>query len=215
MMLPSLPPTLPTVALSCPWCNCPSSPGLGPQVCQGCRGRFTLSPGPALDASVVAPPPHPSAYPIHLKWSIVVTYRFARLEQGGITSGTLDPVVAVAPIDQVGIAFPDVMSIAVWRKLGWVDCVIGALVPLPIALFSLWGAILCIPKALGGAAIFGAIAVAFGLLAFFLFRRGAVTGKRQARITGRYAAITVPFSDNPAFHAELFRRCGLAAPPIP
>lgn len=211
----SLPHTSPTVALSCPWCNCPSSPGLAPQVCQGCRRRFTLSPGPALDASVIAPPPHPSAYTLHLKWSMVVTYRFARLEAGGLTSGTLDPVVALAEIDRVGIAFPDVMSIAVWRKLGWVDCIVGALVPVPIALFSLWGAILCVGKSLAGFAIFGVVALVFGLLAFFLFRRGAVTGKRQARVTGRYATITVPFSDTPAFHPELFRRCGLAAPPIP
>ena len=186
-----------------------------PQVCQGCRRKFTLSPGPALDGSVVAPPPHPSAFPIHLKWSIVVTYRFARLDPGGVTSGTLDPVVGMAPIDQVGIAFPDVVSIAVWRKLGWVDCIIGALVPLPIALLTLWAAILAVSHSLGGAAIFGVIAIVFGLLAAFLFRRGAVTGRRQARIVGRYGSATVLFSESPAFHAELFRRCGLAAPPIP
>ena len=126
MMQPSIH-AYPAVALSCPWCNCPSSPSPSPQECQGCRRAFTLSPGPALDGSVIAPPPHPSAFPIHLKWSIVVTYRFARLEEGGVTSGTLDPVVGMAPIDQVGIAYPDVVSIAVWRRLAWVDLVVGAL----------------------------------------------------------------------------------------
>jgi hypothetical protein len=146
---------------------------------------------------------------------MVVTYKFARLEQGGVTSGTLDPVVAMAPIEQVGIAYPDVVSIAVWRKPAWVDLVVGALVPVPIALLCLWATILAIPKALGVAAIFGAIAVVFGLLAFYLFRRGAVVGRRQARIVGRYGAVTVLFSQNPAFHSELFRRCGLMAPPIP
>jgi len=164
---------------------------------------------------VVAPPPHPSAFPINLKWSIVVTYRFARLDPGGVTSGTLDPVVAMAPIDQVGIAYPDVVSIAVWRKLGWVDCLIGALVPLPIALFSVWVAILAAAKSPGVAGTFGVVAVVFGLLTFYLFRRGAVIGRRQARIVGRYGSFTVPVSTSPAFHQELFRRCGLVTPPVP
>src|SRR4051794_36444568 len=120
MMQPSYPPSPGAAgAFTCPWCNAGASPSPGPQACQGCGRRFTLSPGPAQDASVVALVPHPSAYPIDLKWSIVVTYKFARLDHGGLTSGTLDPVVGLAPIDQVGIAFPDVVSIAVWRKLGW------------------------------------------------------------------------------------------------
>jgi hypothetical protein len=184
-------------------------------VCQGCRKRFTLSPGPALDGSVVAPPPHPSAFPIDLKWSIVVTYKFARLDQGGVTSGTLDPVVGMATIDQVGIAYPDVMSIAVWRQLGWVDCVIGVFVPLPLALLSLWVTILAIPKAVGVAAVFAVFAIVFGLLTAYLFRRGFVIGRRQARIVGRYGSVTVPFATSPAFHHEIFRRCGLMPPPIP
>jgi hypothetical protein len=164
---------------------------------------------------VVAPPPHPSAFPIDLKWSIVVTYRFARLEHGGITSGTLDPVVGMAAIDQVGIAFPDVVSIAVWRRLGWVDCIIGTLVPLPITLLCLWATILAVPRSPGGAAVFGVLAIVFGLFAFFLFRRGAVVGHRQARIVGRYGTVTVPFSNSAAFHHELFRRCGLLPPAVP
>jgi hypothetical protein len=188
---------------------------MAPQVCGACRHKFTLSPGPALDGSIVAPPPHPSAFPIDLKWSIVVTYRFARLEQGGVTSGTLDPVVGMAAIDQVGIAFPDVVSIAVWRKLGWVDCVIGALVPAPIALLCAWGAMASVTKAPGVAGTLIVLAIVFGLVAVHLFRRGALTGKRQLRIVGRYGSITVPFSNSPAFHHEVFRRCGLLPPPIP
>ena len=215
MMQPSSPPPALTAALACPWCNGPSSPSPTPQACRACQRRFTLSPGPALDGSVVAPPPHPLALPIDLKWSIVVTYRFARLDQGGVTSGTLDPVVGMAAIDQVGIAFPDVVSIAVWRKIAWVDCIVGALVPLPIALLCAWVAIAAAAKAPGAAAVFGAITLFFGLITFYLLRRGIAIGRRQMRIVGRHAAMTVLFSASPAFHAELFRRCGLMAPPVP
>ena len=94
MMQPAAAPM--TTALSCPWCNYPSSPSPAPQTCQACGRRFTLSAGPALDGAIVPPPPQASSFPIHLKWSIVVSYRYARLEAGGVTSGTLDPVVGMA-----------------------------------------------------------------------------------------------------------------------
>jgi hypothetical protein len=216
-MMQSSPPASPTVALACPWCNAPSSPCFGPQtkVCEACHRKLTLTLGPAQDPSVVVPPPHPNAFPINLKWSILVTYKFARLDPGGVTSGTLDPVVGLAPIDQVGIAWPDVVSIAVWRKVGWVDCVIGALVPAPVAALCAWAAVATVTKAPGVAGVFIVLAIVFGLVAVHLFRRGLVIGKRQMRIVGRYGSMTVPFSDSPAFHSEIFRRCGLPPPPIP
>lgn len=186
-----------------------------PQTCGGCRKRFTLSAGPALDGSVMAPLPHPSAFRIHLQWSIVVTYRFADLDPGGISYGTLDPVVAMAPIEQTGTAYPDILSIAVWRKVAWTDVIAGALLPLPIALFSLYGAIAIVAKAPGVAGVLALIAVGLGLIAAFLFRRGIIMGRRQARIVGRWHTFTVPFDNNQGFYIELFRRSGLAAPPIP
>jgi hypothetical protein len=158
-----------TNALSYPRCNCPSSPSRGAQACTACQGRFTLTAGPAQDPSVLVPPPHPQAFSIKLKWSVVVTYKFAQLDPGGVTSGTLDPVIAVAPIDQVGIAWPDVLSIAAWRKLAWTDCLAAALLPLPITLLCLWGAIASLPS-FGAAGVFAAIALVFGLLTAYLFR---------------------------------------------
>ena len=193
----------------------PTTPSAIPQRCAGCRSNFTLSAGPALDGAVMPPPPHPSAIRIALRWSIVVTYRFANLDPTGITCGTLDPVVAVAPVDQAGIAFADVLSIAVWRKIALKDLIVGGLVPLPIALFSLWCAILAVTKAPGVAAVAAVIGLGFGLLAAYMFHRGIVVGRRHARIIGRYASFTVMFDNSRAFHEELFRRCGLAPPPIP
>jgi len=186
-----------------------------PQSCARCSKRFTLSAGPALDGSVIAPMPHPHAFPINLKWSILVTYRFAVLEPMGVTSGTLDPVVAVAPIEQTSVGYPDVVSIAVWKKLAIPDLIAGLLVPLPIALLCAWGAIASVTHSVGFGAFMFLLTAGFGLLTWVLFRRGFVVGRRQARIVGRWASFTVPFEKVPAFHSELFRRCGIPAPPIP
>jgi hypothetical protein len=206
---------LPPNALACPWCDCPAVPNPVAQSCAGCRRRFTLSAGPALDGSVMPAPFHPAAMRIALRWSMVVTYGFATLEPPGIHSGTLDPVLAVAPIEQTSIAYGDVVSIAVWRKVAWGDCIIATLIPVPIAFFAAWGAILAVTKAGGVAAVCAAIALGSGLLAAWLYRRGIVIGRRQARIVGRWASARVPFETSPAFHEELFRRCGIARPPVP
>jgi uncharacterized membrane protein (DUF441 family) len=207
--------TLPPNALACPWCDCPAVPGPVAQSCAGCRRRFTLSAGPALDGSVIPAPYHPAAMRIALKWSMVVTYGFATLEPPGINSGTLDPVLAVAPVEQTSIAYGDVVSIAVWRKVAWGDCIAATLIPAPLSLLLAVSAILAVAKAPGVAAVCAAIAIALGLLAAWLYRRGIVIGRRQARIVGRWASARVPFDTSPAFHEELFRRCGIARPPVP
>ncbi len=218
MMMVPAPPTPLAVALGCPWCGCPSNPSPSVQTCAGCQKRFTLSAGPALDAAVVPAPFHPASPRIPLRWSAVVTYQFATLEPPGIHAGTLDPVMALSPIEQTSIAYGDVVSIAVWRKLGIVDCVVAVLVPLPIALFCGWIAILIafsrVPS-FGAAAVFAAIALAMGALAVYLFRRGVVIGKRKARVVGRWGSSTAHVETSPAFVDELFRRCGIVRPPVP
>lgn len=132
----------------------------------------------------------------------------------GVTSGTLDPAIGMVPIDQVAIAFADVISIAIWRKIGWSDTIVGFLVPAPIALLCLWGAIAA-RGAPAGAVILAFIALAFGGLAAFMIRRGLVIGRRFARVVGRYGSLVLQFDKSQALYTELFRRSGLVAPPIP
>lgn len=143
-----------------------------------------------------------------------MTYRFANLDPQGVTSGTLDPVVAMAPIDQVSIAYPDVVSIASWKNVAWTETITGFLVPLPISLLCLWGAALAY-RAPGAAGVFAVIGLAFGALAAYMIRRGLVIGRRHVRIVGRYGEVSVQHDKSPAFYLELFRRCGLVVPPIP
>ncbi len=155
---------------------------------------------------------------ITVKWSIVVTYRVATLEPQGVVSGTLDPVIGVAPMDQVAIGYGDVVAVAVWRRIAWPELLAGVLLPAPIAAFCEYVALLAAMHSHDAVptAIFAGIGLLFGALAVWLVYRGAVVGRRQARITGRYhQVIVVPFDKSPAFYEQLFRRMGLEPPPIP
>ena len=207
-------PPAPASPLSCPWCNAPGAPAPTPQACSACGKRYTLSVGPAFDLRIAVPPPVAPVF--YTQWSAVVTYDFAKLEPMGVTSGTLDPVVAMAPMQQVGIAYADVASIAVSRRIAWVEPIVGALVPAPIALFCAFVAIVAVAKSPGAAAVTFAIALAFGTLAAFMIRRGIVRGRQTIRVTSRWnQSITIRVDQTPAFREQLFARCGLAAPPMP
>lgn len=201
--------------LTCPGCGDFATPKAGAQVCPRCQRRFTLTAGPALDPAAVPRAPNPMTTQLFVRWSIVVTYRVGRLDPLGITSGTLDPVAGIASLDEVAIGFQDVCSIAVWRRVAWTEVVAGCLVPLPVALFFLYCAVSVAAKAPGGAAVLGLLGLLFGVLAAFMLRRGLVVGRRYARVVGRWRELTVRFEKNPSFYDELFRRCGLAAPPVP
>ncbi len=202
--------------VACPRCNAAAVPRELVQQCAGCGRSFTLSAGPAMDSSVLPPHWQLAGPNINLKWSVVVTYRYAALDPGGVTYGTLDPVVGVAPIEQRGIPFGDVLTLTVWRDTGWVEPIIGILVPIPIAAFFVYTTVLAAIKGSGGGVIILALlAIAFGLAGAFMVYRGVKIGKRFARIAGRWTTFTVPFGQNTKFHEQLFRRCGLTPPPIP
>jgi hypothetical protein len=201
--------------LTCPWCAAHGPPGSHVQTCSSCGRRFTLSAGPALDVSIVPPPPLPPAAAVYLKWSVVWTYKFAALEPLVLSSGTLDPVIGMASVDKTDIAYHDVLSIAVWRKIAWREALLGLLVPLPIALLLLYVTAMAVAKE-PGLAWLGAPAALFGLLAAVLMRRGFMIGRRHARVLSRYGTtVTVPFDGSRPFHEQLFHRCGLVPPPIP
>jgi len=150
-----------------------------------------------------------------VKWSLIAVLLFAALNPGGVATGMLDPVIGVAPINQTEVAYRDVLSIAVWRKLALTEAVSAILVPLPVALVAAYGALTSLRDAPGFAGICGIGFLLFGLLAAILLRRGLVVGRRQARIVGRWGIVTVPFDGKRAFYNELFRRCGLPPAPIP
>ncbi len=211
------PPLTPTVGpqpvgpLTCPSCNAAAHAEVRPQRCGRCRTWFTLVGGAAFDPSVVAPPFDPTRATLGLRWSVVFTYKYGALDPMGITEGMLDPVVGLQSIAHAGVAYPDVVSIAIWKKLDWAAIVV-AVIFLPVALACLAAA----AAKIWGLAIFGlGLAAIVGWLGY----RGIVIGRCYARVVGRYATVTVRF-DQPAtkrraFHDELFRRSGIVPPPLP
>lgn len=187
-------------------------PAAGAQTCQTCRKAFALYPGAATDGRVVPPPPHPALEIIKVRSAGGFTYRFGVVEPLGVAEGTLDPVIAVGELDRNGIAWPDIVSIAVWRKLDIVEIVIAILIPLPLALLG-WG----LTIGVGAGALF--LALPFTALTAFMVYRAAFRKKHFVRVVGRWGPITIRF-DRPGwktkrFHAELLRRAGLPDAPIP
>jgi len=181
------------------------------QRCTGCGGDFTLHAGYALDASVRPPPADPRAERIKVRSAGAVTYSMGIVEAYGVSEGMTDPITGLIPIDQSGVAYPDIFTIAVWRKIAVVELVVALLIPLPITLLTLWGSL----HAPGLLIVFAFFALILGLM---LYR--AVSVKANfVRVAGRYRTITVRF-DRPLrrrrrFHAELLRRAGVAPSMIP
>jgi hypothetical protein len=200
------------VAMSCPRCGYPATPAAGPQTCQTCRGDFALYPGAASDPSVVPPPAHPALESIRVRSAGVATYRFGVVDPLGVSEGALDPVIAVGEIERSGIAWQDIMSIAVWRKLDIVELVIAILIPAPLALLF-WLTVFT------SSAGFLVLALPFTALAAFMIHRAVGRKKHFVRVAGRWGVIEIRF-DRPGwkrkrFHSELLRRAGLRDAPIP
>jgi hypothetical protein len=201
----------PNAAFSCPRCAAAATPQPAVQTCPGCGGAFTLQAGVAGGAPLDLPTPGPGWEHIRVKSPGVVVMSYGQLDMVGIAEGNLDPILGTLPLDSAGVAYGDVVSIAVWRNIAWLDVVVAALLPVPIAAF-LFAVAIQAPVALFGA-------LPFALIAAVLLHRAFVTRACRARVAGRHRTITVrfdrPFWKRKAFHAEMFRRAGMAAPPLP
>jgi hypothetical protein len=199
--------------MSCPRCGAETAPARAPQRCAACGGAFALYPGYASDPSVVPPPPDQRRPRVEVKAAGVFQYRLGVVEHIGVSEGATDPITGLIPVEQSGVMYPDIVSIAVWRKPDWMELVIALLVPVPITLSLLAVAIL---NESIGAAIPAAL---FALLSALMIRRAMSTQRHFVRVVGRYRVITVRF-DRPGwrrrrFHDELLARAGLPPAPIP
>jgi hypothetical protein len=203
--------SVPSAAFGCPRCQRPGTPAPGPQICAGCGKPYALHAGAALDPNVVPPPPDPTAERVKVRSAAVVTYRLGVVDVLGVSEGMADPVTGLIPIDEAGVAYTDIFTVTVWRKIDIVELVVASLIPLPLTLLFLWGAFSA-PGFLVGALLFGAIGG-------WMLYRALGARANHVRVVGRYRTIKVRF-DRPIrrrqrFHAELLRRAGIAPSAIP
>ncbi|MBI5478958.1 MAG: hypothetical protein HY906_08890 [Deltaproteobacteria bacterium] len=206
------PPVPPPAALICPRCAAPAQPAAEVQRCSSCGGAFTLRAGALLDPTVRPPPVDPRAPRLKSRSASAFTYRIAAVEAHGVVEGMADPVTGAIPLEQTGVAWGDVFTVAVWRRLDIAQLVLALLFPVPVTLLSLWGVVTATPWWLLSA-------LPFGLLAGIMLYRAFGVQVNRARVAGRHRTVTVRF-DRPLwrrrrFHDELLRRAGIAAGPIP
>jgi hypothetical protein len=200
-------------AMTCPRCGAAASFALEPQRCASCNGTFALYPGRLSDSSVVPPPFDASARTIRVKSAGLVLLKMGEVTPHGIAEGTLDPVTGMLPMDQSGVLFGDVKSIAVWRNVDVTRIVAALILPMPIALVLIFATIAGAPwPVLVIGLVFAAITAA-------MLRRAIAIGINRMRVAGAYRTITVRFdtmwNDPAKFHGEVLRRSGLPSSPLP
>jgi hypothetical protein len=205
-------PPMSPAALTCPRCLAAATPAPTAQSCASCHGSFGLYAGPRLEASVVPPPVDPRLPRIVVKSAGVVLMKRGMVAPEGVSEGTLDPVTGFIPMDQSGVLYTDVITIAVWRKIDVVRLVVALLIPLPVAILFVVAAVSAWAGLLVPAAAFAAI------VAYMLYRALSLRA-HMVRIAGTWRTITIRF-DSPMwrrrrFHDELLRRVGIAAAGIP
>src|SRR5262245_4986082 len=128
--------------LVCPECGVPAA-SVGGQACARCGLSFVALPGHASDPSIVPSHPQSNQFQVQVKAQRLVLPHYGVLEPMGVAAGKLDPIVAMVPLDQSGVMYPHIVSLALWRKIDWTELVVALLIPIPL------GALLMIPGVTG------------------------------------------------------------------
>lgn len=199
--------------LGCPRCGAPVTSAVStPQACAGCRKPFVAVLGPLHDRNVVAPAADPRTGTIFLKWSLGFVSKTAVLGPAGMQCGMLDPIVGLAPMNQVTIGWSEVASITVWRTTAWGLAIAGPLCFVPFGILAAFAAIDSHALARIIAAV---VAVAFFVIPAVLVRHAVKVGHLNARVVGRQGVADIRLDRRLFVYMELFRRSGLAPPAQP
>lgn len=202
----------PATALTCPRCDRPATPSPEVQVCPGCRGAFTLRAGALLDPTVRPPVLDAKVPHVKVKAAGFVLMRMGVVDQYGVAEGPLDPIIGMVPLDKSGVAFGEIFTVAVWRRISVVPLVASLVLLLPFVLLVIYAAIPREPFLL-------VLGLPLDLLFAFVVYRTVVLKANLVRVVGKARTIRVRF-DNPLwrrrkFHDELLRRAGISPSPIP
>jgi hypothetical protein len=203
---------LPPQALGCPKCGVAAQAPTGIITCQGCGLPFALHAGARADERVVPPPFNPQAERVKVVTNGLVLRKMGLIAPEGVSEGTLDPVTGYIPMDQHGVYFGDIFTVAVWRKVDVLRLIAAAILPLPLGL-------LFVSLGISQSPVFLAFGLPFVLGTAWMIYRAFKIKVHMARIVGGARTIEVRF-DAPIwrrkkFHDELLRRAGIAPSPIP
>ena len=206
-----MPPAAPVGPFSCPSCFAQASAAPAPQLCGACGLAFVLRAGSRVDPAIQPPAYNPHLPSIKMRSAGLVVMQSSIVAPEGVLQGSLDPITGRIPMDQSGVPFGDIVSIAIWRKLDVVRLVLLTLFLLPITLGLLT---LCIwtPAVL-------IVALPILLLTVLSYYHVIVVRRNYARVTGSARVVQLQF-DTPMrrrlkFHSELMRRAGLPESAIP
>lgn len=200
------PPRVPPLVTSCPRCEAPSQPRPAVQTCGHCKRSFLLVGGALLDGNVVPPMAAPGVIKVRASGTLQRTQ--GAVGPLGISHGTLDPITGHIPMDSLSIPWPDIYSIALWRRPDWLSFLVTTVLLGPVALGLV-------------AATFGVPALAVlsvPVLAGFVYlvTRAFKVGAQFMRVCGSRLVLTIRY-DQPAwrrkrFVRETFLRAGLPIP---
>jgi hypothetical protein len=211
-MVMNPPVAIPPQAFTCPSCNGAARPNAGVQACSGCGARFSLHAGALGDPATVRPPPHNGARDITVKSAGAFLRKMGQVDPEGVSEGILDPVTGMLPIDQAGVRYVHIYSVAVWRSMDIMQLVVTILLGMPFVVLAFYG----VAKA--GAFLLVA-ALPLLLLVVYGVWRSSILKKHMVRVVGWNRTLVIRF-DSPLwnrvkFHDELLRRCGITPTPIP
>lgn len=199
-------------ALTCPRCGASATPSPAVQLCAKCGTRFTLRAGRLLDRAVQPPPTDAAWPPVRVKFSGFPVNRTAMVTSTMLSEGILDPVTGLIPLESGGIAYPEIVSVTVWRKVDVAQLLVALFVALPIML-------LCALVALAGGYASLLLTAAFAAILMLGLWRALVVKAHFIRVVGGNRSLTFrfdsPMSKRLLFHDELLRRAGITPSAIP
>ena len=186
----------PPHALGCPKCGTGVPAPTGIVRCQGCGLTFALHAGARADGRVVPAPLNPQAERVKVVSNGLVLRKMGLVAPEGVSEGTLDPVTGYIPMDQNGVYFGDIFTVAIWRKVDVLKLVATAILPLPLAL-------LFVSLGITQSPVFLAFGLPFVLGTAWMIYRATTIKVHMARIVGGARTIEIRF-DAPLWRRKKF-----------
>jgi len=134
---------VPAGPFSCPRCQAPAQPAAGVQACGMCRAAFVLRAGARADNTVI---PRRSIRAAEDQDAVGGLPRDGVERRGarGRAARHARSVTGYIPIDEAGVLYSDIFSVAVWRTLDVVRLVLMIIISLPIVI-GLLAAVVALP----------------------------------------------------------------------